>query len=64
MHKCKRKDCYYCHTHGGSNGAGSTTSLCCYMLETGEPRGCPADKCDKYIPRKKAKKLGRKTETI
>lgn len=50
MYKCKKKDCYYRVGVVGS-GSSPTQSVCGYCLLTGELRGCPADKCDKYTSR-------------
>ena len=61
MHKCRKRDCIYCRDVG-SGGAHSSYILCHYMLDTGEKRDCPADKCDKYTPKECVKtiKRGRK----
>lgn len=56
MYKCKHKDCIYCRQTGSGSGGGIVGSLCNYMLDTGEPRNCPADNCDKYTPRKRRRK--------
>lgn len=53
MNKCKRMcSCAYCIIISPS---APMYKLCGYMLTTGEPRGCPADKCDKYKRRKRRK---------
>lgn len=57
MYKCKKKDCYY-RRSAGSGGTDYSYCCCCYMLFTGEKRGCPADNCDKYISMAEAKRLG------
>lgn len=59
MDKCKKKDCFYRRLIG--NCGNYETQFCCgYLMETGDLRGCPADKCDKYISKKEAKALGMK----
>lgn len=35
-------------------GRNSRYTICHYMIDTGEMRGCPADKCDKKVMRKRA----------
>jgi hypothetical protein len=32
--------------------------MCGYILITGEPRGCPADKCDKFLPKTRYRRRG------
>ncbi len=59
MYKCKKKDCFYRRLIG--NCGSYETQFCCgYLMETGQLRNCPADKCDKYISRAEAKRLGLK----
>lgn len=53
VYKCKHTDCFY-RMGSPSHGDVTQTTHCGYILITGEPRGCPADKCDKYIPREGA----------
>lgn len=53
MDKCKKTDCFYCRV-----GYGGNSTVCHYMLWTDNKRECPADQCDKYIPRLEARKLG------
>lgn len=43
---CKHKNCFY---RRRQNGNGIET--CDYIIETGKPRGCPADDCDKFKPK-------------
>ena len=48
MISCKRKkDCYYAM----QDECGTDRKHCGYILITGEPRGCPVDKCDKFRKR-------------
>lgn len=45
MSSCKRKkECYYAM----QDERGTDRKHCGYILITGEPRGCPVDKCDKF----------------
>lgn len=44
--KCKL--CYF------RKSIGRSLFACCYMLETGEPRGCDPEGCDKFRPRRSA----------
>jgi len=44
--KCKL--CYF------RKSIGMSLSACHYMLETGEPRGCDPEGCDKFRPRRSA----------
>lgn len=49
--KCKRKsECFYAI----QDECGKNRKLCGYMLITGEPRGCPPDQCNKFLPRKES----------
>ena len=48
MISCKRKkDCIYAM----QDECGTDRKHCGYILITGEPRGCPVDKCDKFRKR-------------
>lgn len=55
MYKCKHTDCIY-KMGSPSHGDVSTVTHCGYILITGNPRGCPADKCDKYISKAEARR--------
>lgn len=49
--KCSRiKYCRYSMRDTNLNG-GERCYICGYILIKGEPRGCPADKCDKFEPK-------------
>lgn len=52
MEKCRKEDCFY-----KARGYGDK-DICHYMLWTGRSRNCPADKCDKYISKQEARRLG------
>ncbi len=52
---CKKKDCFF---RQGCAKEKSSYSYCGYSLITGELRGCPADNCNQYLPKSKAKKIG------
>ena len=45
------KKCLTCYFH---KDIGRSLFACCYMLETGEPRGCDPKDCDKFRPRRSA----------
>lgn len=48
MTSCKRKkECYYAM----QDECGTDRKHCGYILITGEPRGCPVDRCDKFRKR-------------
>lgn len=51
-------DCRKCK-YSGIVGMKNVT--CDYILRTGHRRGCPADQCDKYEPRRKRNAKQRKT---
>ena len=36
-------------------GSNHRYTICHYMIDTGEMRGCPADTCDKKVLRKRAR---------
>ncbi len=51
--KCKRKnECKYAMIdyYSDTNNESVTNKICGYILQTGNPRGCPADNCDKFEP--------------
>lgn len=52
MISCKRKkECYYAM----QDECGTDRKHCGYILITGEPRGCPVDRCDKFKPKDKSR---------
>ena len=52
MISCKRKkECYYAM----QDECGTDRKHCGYILITGEPRGCPVDKCDKFRSKRERK---------
>lgn len=64
MEKCKKNNCKYAQHISGAGKVHKTELCCCYILETGHSRGCPADQCDKYEPKKRgAKKEWKMPET-
>lgn len=61
MDKCRHKDCYYLRPLDNNK---DSSKYCCYLLMTDQKRDCPADKCDKYLPRLEARRLGMKWEEL
>ena len=60
MTSCKRKkECYYAM----QDECGTDRKHCGYILITGEPRGCPVDKCDKFRKRNGEREKQKQTET-
>lgn len=53
-HKCSqvKNSCYYSQRINGG-----VFVICDYLCQTGEPRGCDPEKCDKYIHKSKGKKI-------
>lgn len=45
MTRASCRGCIYYRPFAGNPGS---LKYCNYLLDTGEVRGCPADKCDKY----------------
>lgn len=43
----RRKSCSGCIYRRGIGALGSKYTVCHYLLDTGKPRGCPAERCDK-----------------
>lgn len=41
----RRTSCRGCIHRRGLGGKGSKYTVCHYILDTGSPRGCPADRC-------------------
>lgn len=60
--RCKRKD-VCAHSVRMFTGEGEESFACFYMARTGEPRGCPAESCDKFVP-DLGKKLQRKRNRL
>lgn len=58
INKCPRiRSCRYAVRDTNLNN-GKRCLMCGYMLITGEPRGCPADKCDKFLPKTRYRRRG------
>lgn len=63
MLNCKRDDCVHAHRISALFHVDSEdgNTACCYIIDTGKPRGCPAENCDKYKKwggRRRSKKNG------
>lgn len=43
----RRASCQSCIYRRGIGALGSKYTVCHYLLDTGKPRGCPAERCDK-----------------
>ena len=43
----RRNSCDGCIYRRGISYEGYSYKVCHYMYDTGKPRGCPADRCDK-----------------
>lgn len=49
--KCNKKnECMYA-MNACSRKNEKDFKICGYILQTGNPRGCPADQCDKFKPK-------------
>lgn len=51
----KSKPCKGCAHYRSSTGSRGGEEICHYILDTGEPRGCPPERCDKratQLPKK------------
>lgn len=57
----ERKSCRGCVYHRRIGNVGSY-KVCHYLIDTGEPRGCPPDKCEKYTKPKECR--GCKDRTV
>ena len=61
MISCKRKkECYYAM----QDECGTDRKHCGYILITGEPRGCPVDKCDKFRKRNGEREKQKQTTAV
>lgn len=47
--KHKSKPCAGCAHYRSETGSRGGKEICHYILDTGEPRGCPPEECDKRI---------------
>ena len=47
-----KKRCEGCYYSKSADGTSNGAKFCHYMLETGEPKGCRAEVCDKRITRR------------
>jgi hypothetical protein len=45
--KTKTKPCAGCAHYRSETGSRGGKEICHYILDTGEPRGCPPEECDK-----------------
>ena len=60
MSKCRRKkECIYAM----QDECGTDRKHCGYILITGEPRGCPVDRCDKFRKRNGEREKQKQTKT-
>ena len=58
MSSCKRKkECYYAM----QDECGTDRKHCGYIIITGEPRGCPVDKCNKFKPKDRSSEKQKQT---
>lgn len=57
----KPKPCAGCAHYRSSTGSRGGEEICHYILDTGEPRGCPPERCDKRVKRcdKRVKQIPR-----
>lgn len=47
--KPKSKPCAGCAHYRSETGSRGGKEICHYILDTGEPRGCPPEECDKRV---------------
>ena len=45
-----RKSCQYCRYRRPVTPMRPQETVCHYLLDTGEPRGCPAARCTRWQP--------------
>ena len=54
----KRSSCRGC-LYRRPLGSNSSYTVCHYLIDTGKPRGCPVDRCDKKVMRKRVRRHAR-----
>jgi hypothetical protein len=54
----KRTSCKGC-VYRRAFGSNSNYTVCHYLIDTGKPRGCSAENCDKKLTKRRGKNNGR-----